>query len=53
MTEAEPGAADGLPVLRHAPDAVVALRGEARRTAAAFRSDVTALGALLRTGRFF
>jgi acyl-coenzyme A synthetase/AMP-(fatty) acid ligase len=52
MTEAAPGAAGRLPVLRHAPDAVVALRGEARRTASAFRSDVTALGALL-PGRAF
>jgi len=47
MTGVESGADGRLSVLRHAPDAVVALRGEVPATAKAFRSDVTALGALL------
>ncbi|HEX3984212.1 MAG TPA: AMP-binding protein [Acidisoma sp.] len=36
-----------LAVLRHTPEATVALRGEARVSAAQFRRDVTALAALL------
>jgi acyl-coenzyme A synthetase/AMP-(fatty) acid ligase len=50
MTTAE--APGRIAILRHAPAAIVAIRGEARVTAAAFRSDVAALAALLPDSAF-